>query len=190
MEIESTALPGVVLLKPRVFHDARGYFYEAFSQRDFHQKVAPISFVQDNVSHSSYGVVRGLHFQLPPHAQSKLVQVLHGKILDVAVDIRVGSPTFGKHVSAILSQDNHHQLFIPRGFAHGFVALSDEVIVSYKCDNHYCKEAEGAIIWNDPALQIQWSIESQQAILSPKDLLHPTLQEAPQLFEYEQNLYP
>ncbi|HBI58575.1 MAG TPA: dTDP-4-dehydrorhamnose 3,5-epimerase, partial [Porphyromonadaceae bacterium] len=137
MEIIKTDIPGVVILEPRIFRDSRGYFFESFSQRDFFDKVAPVEFVQDNESMSTRGVMRGLHFQRPPHAQAKLVRCVRGRVLDVAVDIRVGSPTYGRHVAVELTEDNHRQFFIPRGFAHGFAVLSDEAVFQYKCDNYY-----------------------------------------------------
>ena len=175
MEIIKTAIEGVVIIEPRLFKDDRGYFFESFSQREFTEKVRKVDFVQDNESKSSYGVLRGLHFQKPPYAQSKLVRVIKGSVLDVAVDIRKGSPTFGKHVSVELTEDNHRQFFIPRGFAHGFSVLSEEVIFQYKCDNFYHPEAEGAIAWNDPDLGIEWRVPCKSIILSKKDRVHPLL---------------
>ena len=148
MEVIKTAIDGVVIIEPRIFKDARGYFFESFSEREFVEKVCKTTFVQDNESYSSYGVVRGLHFQKPPYTQSKLVRVIKGSVLDVAVDIRKGSSTFGKHVAVELTEDNHRQLFIPRGFAHGFAVLSDEVLFQYKCDNFYAPQADGGILWN------------------------------------------
>lgn len=189
MEIIRTEIEGVVILEPRVICDERGYFFEAFSQREFDEKVAPVRFVQDNESKSSYGVVRGLHFQKGRHSQSKLVRVVKGAVLDVAVDIRKGSPTFGKYVAVELSQDNHRQLFIPRGFAHGFSVLTPEVIFQYKCDNFYCRESEGAIAWDDPQLSIDWRIPTDKIILSPKDRQNGNLAEADYLFDYNENLY-
>ncbi|MBR2326391.1 MAG: dTDP-4-dehydrorhamnose 3,5-epimerase [Alistipes sp.] len=189
MEVIKSDIEGVVIIEPRIFEDSRGYFFESFSEREFVEKVCNTHFVQDNESKSSFGVVRGLHFQLPPHAQSKLVRVVKGAVLDVAVDVRVGSPTFGKHVAVELSAENHRQLFIPRGFAHGFAVLSDEVIFQYKCDNFYAPQSEGAIAWNDPALGIDWRIPVEKVILSAKDALHPTLAEAKELFDYNTNLY-
>ena len=177
MEIIHTAIDGVVIIEPRLFKDERGYFFESFSQRDF------------NESKSSYGVLRGLHFQKPPFAQSKLVRVIKGSVLDVAVDIRKGSPTFGQHVAVELTEDNHRQFFIPRGFAHGFSVLSDEVIFQYKCDNFYAPQSEGAIAWNDPALKIDWKIPADKVILSEKDKHHPLLAEADGLFNYHEDLY-
>ena len=189
MEIIETDIAGVVILEPRLFRDARGYFFESFSQRVFEEKVLRTTFVQDNESRSSYGVLRGLHFQKPPHAQSKLVRVISGAVLDVAVDIRRGSPTFGRHVAVELSGENHRQLFIPRGFAHGFAVLSEEVVFQYKCDNYYAPQSEGALAWNDPALEIDWRIPAGDVLLSDKDKKHPFLEEAPDLFEYRDNLY-
>ena len=159
-----------------VFGDDRGYFFESFSRRDFSRLTGlDIDFVQDNQSLSRHGVVRGLHFQKGEHAQAKLVRVLKGEILDVAVDIRPGSPTFGRHVAVVLSSDNFRQLFIPRGFAHGFAVISDEAVVAYKTDNYYCREAEGAILWNDPALGIDWKLPASEIILSEKDRMNPPL---------------
>ena len=175
MNIVETAIPGVVIIEPRIFEDARGYFFESFNQREFEEKVGKICFVQDNESKSSYGVVRGLHFQKGEHAQSKLVRVVKGAVLDVAVDIRKGSPTFGKWVSVELTEDNHRQCFIPKGFAHGFSVLSKEVIFQYKCDNFYAPQSEGAIAWNDPDLNIDWRIPADKIILSAKDSNHPLL---------------
>jgi dTDP-4-dehydrorhamnose 3,5-epimerase len=169
MKITTTAIEGVVILEPKVFGDERGYFFESFSQREFEEKVCKTTFVQDNESSSRYGVLRGLHFQKPPHAQAKLVRVVKGKVLDIAVDIRKGSPTFGHHVSIELSGENKRQLFIPRGFAHGFAVLSDEVVFQYKCDNYYVPHSEGGILWNDPALGIDWKLPEEDVILSEKD---------------------
>ena len=184
MQIIPTSIPEVVIIEPRIFRDGRGYFFESFSEQRFADLVTPTHFVQDNESRSSYGVVRGLHFQLPPHAQAKLVRVVRGRVLDVAVDVRVGSPTFGKHVAVELSEDNHRMLFLPRGFAHGFSVLSDEAIFQYKCDNYYAPKAEGAIAWDDPALGIDWQLPAEAICLSEKDSKHPRLAEAPQLFDY------
>ena len=158
MEVIKTAIEGVFIIEPRLFKDDRGYFFESFSQREFNEKVRKVNFVQDNESKSSYGVLRGLHFQKPPYAQSKLVRVIKGAVLDVAVDIRKGSPTFGKYVSVELTEDNHRQFFIPRGFAHGFSVLTDEVIFQYKCDNFYAPQSEGALAWDDPDLGIDWRV--------------------------------
>lgn len=189
MEIIKTAIEGVVIIEPRLFKDERGYFFESFSQREFNEKVRKIHFVQDNESKSSYGVLRGLHFQKPPFAQSKLVRVIRGAVLDVAVDIRIGSPTFGQHVAVELTEDNHRQFFIPRGFAHGFSVLTDEVIFQYKCDNFYAPQSEGAIAWNDPDLAIDWKIPSQQIILSDKDSHHSRLKEIESPFHFQDPLY-
>lgn len=189
MEVIKTELEGVVILEPRLFKDDRGYFFESFSQREFDEKVRPVKFVQDNESKSVYGVLRGLHFQKPPFAQSKLVRVIQGAVLDVAVDIRVGSSTYGKHVAVELTAENHRQLFIPRGFAHGFSVLTDEVVFQYKCDNFYAPQSEGAIAWNDPALGIDWRIPEASVILSEKDKHHPLLKDLPETFYYSEDLY-
>ena len=189
MNVIKTDLDGVVIIEPRIFNDDRGYFFESFSERDFFANVREIHFVQDNESKSSYGVLRGLHFQKPPFAQSKLVRVLKGPVLDVAVDIRVGSPTFGKYLAVELSADNHRQFFIPRGFAHGFSVLSDEVIFQYKCDNFYAPQYEGAIAWNDPSLNIDWRIPADDVVLSEKDKKHPLLKDAEWLFNFNDVLY-
>ena len=177
MKITTTAIVGVVILEPEVFGDERGYFLESFSQREFEEKVCKTTFVQDNESSSRYGVLRGLHFQKPPHAQAKLVRVVKGKVLDIAVDIRKGSPTFGHHVSIELSGENKRQLFIPRGFAHGFAVLSDEVVFQYKCDNYYVPHSEDGILWNDPALGIDWKLPEEDVILSEKDKKNVLLNE-------------
>lgn len=189
MNIIKTDIPEVVIVEPKVFGDHRGYFFESFSERDFDAQVRQVRFVQDNESKSCYGVVRGLHFQLPPHAQSKLVRVVKGKVLDVAVDIRKGSPTFGRHVAVELSEDNRRQLFIPRGFAHGFAVLSDEVVFQYKCDDFYHPECEGAVAWNDPALGIDWGVPEDKIVLSAKDQTHPFLEDAEVLFDYDVDYY-
>ena len=177
MEVIKTAIEGVVILEPRIFKDVRGYFFESFSQREFEEKVCETTFVQDNESRSCYGVLRGLHFQKPPFAQSKLVRVINGAVLDVAVDIRKGSPTFGQYISVELTGENHRQFFIPKGFAHGFAVLSEEVIFQYKCYNFYSPEYEGAITWDDPDLNIDWHIPVNKIILSEKDRRHPRLNE-------------
>ena len=169
MNIIKTDIEGVVIIEPKVFGDSRGFFFESYSQRDFNSLVGEVNFVQDNESKSCYGVIRGLHFQKPPFEQSKLVRVVKGKVLDVAVDIREGSPTFGKHVAVELSEENHRQLFIPKGFAHGFSVLSEEAVFQYKCDNFYAPEYEGAIAWDDPALGIDWRIPVDKVIISEKD---------------------
>lgn len=169
MNVIKTEIEGVVIIEPKIFGDERGYFFESFSQREFEEKVCKTVFVQDNESKSGYGVLRGLHFQKPPYAQSKLVRVVKGRVLDVAVDIRENSPTFGKHISVELSGENKRQFFIPRGFAHGFVVLSEEAVFQYKCDNYYAPDYEDGILWNDPALNIDWQIPEEDVILSEKD---------------------
>lgn len=189
MEIVRTSIPDVLILEPRVFRDARGYFFESWSQRDFDALVRPVRFVQDNESCSSYGVVRGLHFQKGAFSQSKLVRVVEGTVLDVAVDIRRGSPTFGMHVAVELSAESHRQLFIPRGFAHGFSVLSERVVFQYKCDSYYAPQAESAIAWDDPALGIDWRIPKEDVVLSAKDSCHPLLSDCPDLFDYGTDLY-
>lgn len=176
MNIIKTAIEGLVIIEPRVFGDSRGYFFESYNARDFAQ-VADITFVQDNESRSCYGVVRGLHFQKPPYAQSKLVRVVEGRVLDVAVDIRRNSPTYGQHVSIELTADNHRQLFLPQGMAHGFAVLSETAVFQYKCDNLYHPESEGAIAWNDPTLAIDWHLPAADVILSDKDKNHPSFHE-------------
>ena len=189
MEVIKTALEGVVIIEPRVFKDARGYFFESFSQREFDEKVRPIQFVQDNESMSTYGVMRGLHYQRMPYTQSKLVRCVKGAVLDVAVDIRKGSPTFGQHVAVELSEDNHRQLFIPRGFAHGFAVLSDVAVFQYKCDNFYHPESDAGIQLMDEALGIDWRIPMEQAILSEKDLRHAKLGDVALDFHINDKLY-
>lgn len=189
MNIIKTEIDGVVIIEPRLFKDDRGYFFESYSEKDFNAQVREIRFVQDNESKSSYGVLRGLHFQKPPYAQSKLVRVIKGAVLDVTVDIRKGSPTFGKHVAVELTEDNHRQFFIPRGFAHGFSVLTPEVIFQYKCDNFYAPQSEGALAWDDPDLGIDWRIPSDKIILSEKDRHHPRLKDAEWLFDYNEQLY-
>ena len=183
MNIIKTNIEGVVVIEPRVFEDERGYFFESFSEREFCAEVCDCHFVQSNEAKSSFGVVRGLHFQLPPHAQSKLVRVAKGRVLDVAVDIRKSSPTFGKYVAVELSSDNHRQIFIPHGFAHGYSVLSEEAVVEYKCDSYYAPESEGAIAWDDAALAIDWQIPTERVVLSAKDKNHSTLAECETLFE-------
>ena len=183
MNIIKTNIEGVVVIEPRVFEDERGYFFESFSEREFCAEVCDCHFVQSNEAKSSFGVVRGLHFQLPPHAQSKLVRVAKGRVLDVAVDIRKSSPTFGKYVAVELSSDNHRQIFIPHGFAHGYSVLSEEAVVEYKCDSYYAPESEGAIAWDDAALAIDWQIPTEKVVLSAKDKNHSTLAECETLFE-------
>ena len=189
MEVIKTEIDGVVIIEPRIFKDDRGYFYESFSQREFEEKVCRTTFVQDNQSKSSYGVVRGLHFQKPPYSQSKLVRCIKGAVLDVAVDIRKGSPTFGKYVAVELTEDNHRQFFVPRGFAHGFAVLSEEAVFQYKCDNFYNKESEGSVAWNDPQLGIDWRIPAEKVLLSEKDKLSKGFTDADYLFDYNEKLY-
>jgi len=177
MNVLKTAIEGVFILEPRLFKDARGYFFESFNQREFDEKVGRTVFVQDNESKSSYGVVRGLHIQKPPYTQSKLVRVVKGAVLDVAVDVRKGSPTFGQHVSVELTEDNHRQFFIPKGFLHGFSVLSEEVVFQYKCDDFYAPASEGAVAWDDSDLGIDWRIPADKVILSEKDKHHPRLKD-------------
>lgn len=189
MNIIETEIEGVVILEPRIFKDDRGYFYESFSQREFEEKVCQTTFVQDNQSMSVYGVVRGLHFQKPPYCQSKLVRCIKGAVLDVAVDIRKGSPTFGKYVAVELTEENHRQFFIPRGFAHGFAVLSDEAVFQYKCDNYYNKESEGAIAWDDATIGVDWRIPTENVILSEKDKMSKPISGNGYLFDYNEKLY-
>ena len=189
MKVIKTAIDEVVIIEPDVFGDSRGYFFESYSQKKFDELVRPIRFVQDNESKSRYGVLRGLHFQKGKDAQSKLVRVVKGRVLDVAVDIRKSSPTFGKYVAVELTEDNHRQLFIPRGFAHGFSVLSEEVIFQYKCDNLYAPHAEGAIAWNDPEIGIDWQLPIDDVLLSAKDAAHPMLKDATDLFDYNVDYY-
>lgn len=189
INVIQTEIPGVVIIEPKVFGDERGYFFESWSQKDFDEQVRPIKFVQDNESKSSYGVLRGLHFQKGKHAQSKLVRVVKGKVLDVAVDIRKGSPTFGKHVAVELTEDNHRQFFVPRGFAHGFVVLSETAVFQYKCDNLYAPTEEGALAWDDPEIGIDWGVPADKVILSAKDKVHPMLKESTELFDYNLDYY-
>lgn len=195
MEIIQTAIPGVLIIEPRVFKDARGYFFESFSQREFDEKVTPIlghtiRFVQDNESMSSYGVMRGLHFQRMPYTQSKLVRCVKGAVLDVAVDIRKGSPTYGQHVAVELTEENHRQFLVPRGFAHGFAVLSETAVFQYKCDEFYAPQADGGISIKDDSLGIDWKIPTDQAILSEKDTKHALLKDFDSPFSYNDNLYP
>ena len=177
MEVIKTSIDGVFIIEPRIFEDSRGYFFESFSQREFEEKIGPINFVQDNESKSSYGVMRGLHFQRPPFTQSKLVRCVKGAVLDVAVDIRKGSPTYGQHVAVELTEDNHRQFFIPKGFAHGFAVLSEIAVFQYKCDEFYHPEADGGISILDDSLGIDWHIPTEKALLSDKDTKHPSLKE-------------
>ena len=189
INVIQTEIPGVVIIEPKVFGDERGYFFESWSQKDFDEQVRPIKFVQDNESKSCYGVLRGLHFQKGNYSQSKLVRVVRGKVLDVAVDIRKGSPTFGKWVSCELTEDNHRQFFIPRGFAHGFVVLSEEAVFQYKCDNLYAPQEEGALAWDDPDIGIEWGVPFDKIILSAKDKVHPCLKDSKELFDYNIDYY-
>ena len=173
MEIIKTAIEGLLIIKPTVYGDMRGYFFNSYNEKEFREAVGEIHFVQDNESKSHKGVIRGLHFQLPPHAQAKLITCVHGRVLDVAVDLRKDSPTYGRYVTAELSQENHLQFFIPRGFAHGFVALEPDSVIQYKCDNYYAPGMEGGISVYDPDLAIDWKIDQSKAILSEKDKKHP-----------------
>ena len=189
MNVIKTEIDDVIIIEPKLFGDKRGYFFESFSQREFDEKVAPIlghtiNFVQDNESMSSYGVMRGLHFQRPPFTQSKLVRCVKGSVLDVAVDIRKGSPTYGQHVAVELTEDNHRQFFVPRGFAHGFAVLSEAAVFQYKCDEFYHPEADGGISILDESLGIDWTIPMEKAILSEKDMKHPLLKDFVSPFEY------
>ena len=188
INIIPTEIKEVIIIEPKIYGDDRGYFFESFSQQEFVENICETHFVQDNESKSKYGVIRGLHFQKPPFSQSKLVRVVTGKVLDIALDIRKGSPTFGKHVAVELSAENKRQLFVPRGFAHGFAVLSKEVIFQYKCDNYYAPEEERGILWSDPTLQIDWKIPHQDIILSQKDKENPLLSEAFH-FDFNINLY-
>lgn len=188
MEVIKTAIEGVVIIEPRIFKDSRGYFFESFSQREFDEKVCPITFVQDNESKSSYGVMRGLHFQRPPYTQSKLVRCVRGTVLDVAVDIRKGSPTYGKHVAVELTEENHRQFYIPKGFAHGFAVLSDIAIFQYKCDDFYHPESDGGISILDGSLGIDWKIPIEKANLSEKDTKHALLKDFDSPFEINVSL--
>ncbi len=189
MNVIETSIPGVVIIEPRIFKDARGYFFESYSKKEFDEKVRPVDFVQDNESCSTYGVMRGLHFQRPPFAQSKLVRCVKGRVLDVAVDIRKGSPTYGRHVAVELTEDNHRQFFIPRGFAHGFAVLSDIAVFQYKCDNCYHPEADGGISIQDESLGIDWQIDQTKAILSEKDLRHSVLAGFDSPFDFNTDQY-
>lgn len=184
MEIIKTEIEGLLIIEPRIFQDARGYFFESFSQREFEEKVGAVHFVQDNESMSTYGVMRGLHFQRPPYTQSKLVRCVSGKVLDVAVDIRKGSPTYGQHVAVELTGENHRQFFIPKGFAHGFAVLSERAVFQYKCDEFYHPEADAGISILDESLQIDWRIPAEAAILSDKDTRHALLKDFDSPFSY------
>ena len=195
MEIIKTNIEGVLIIEPRVFNDPRGYFFESFSQREFDEKVTPIlghtiNFVQDNESMSSYGVMRGLHFQTMPYTQSKLVRCVRGSVLDVAVDIRKGSPTYGQHVAVELTDDNHRQFFVPRGFAHGFAVLSETAVFQYKCDNFYAPANDGGVSIKDDSLGIDWRIPTDKALLSEKDTRHALLRDFDSPFSIDMDLYP
>ncbi len=181
MNVIKTELDGVVIIEPKVFGDARGYFFESYHADRYKEAGIDCDFIQDNESKSKYGVLRGLHYQMPPYIQAKLVRVVQGSVLDIAVDIREGSPTFGKHVAVELSAENKRQLFVPRGFAHGFVVLSEEVIFTYKCDNLYMPSCERGILFNDPALGIDWQVKIEDMLLSDKDRVNPLLCEADKL---------
>ena len=189
MRVIGTSIPDVVIVEPDVFGDVRGYFFESYSQRRFDEAVRPVRFVQDNESKSRYGVLRGLHSQKGEYAQSKLVRVVAGRVLDVAVDIRRGSPTFGKYVAVELTAENRRQLFIPRGFAHGFSVLSEEAVFQYKCDNPYAPQAEGAVAWDDPDIGIDWRLPAEAILLSAKDAANPRLRDAADLFDYNKDYY-
>ena len=195
MNVIQTNIPGVLIIEPRVFKDSRGYFFESFSERDFNEAMIPIlghgiKFVQDNESMSSYGVMRGLHFQTMPYTQSKLVRCVKGAVLDVAVDIRKGSPTYGQHVAVELTEDNHRQLFVPRGFAHGFAVLSETAVFQYKCDNYYAPANDGGISIKDDSLGIDWRIPTENALLSEKDTKHALLKDFDSPFSIDMDLYP
>lgn len=189
MNVIKTDIEGVVVIEPKVFDDARGYFFESYSKRRFDEAVRPVEFVQDNESMSTRGVIRGLHFQRPPFSQSKLVRCVRGAVLDVVVDIRRGSPTYGSHVAVELTGENRRQLFVPRGFAHGFAVLSDEAVFQYKCDNYYHPESEGGISIADRSLGIDWRIDPAEAILSEKDLRNPMLRDFESPFDITVSLY-
>lgn len=190
IEVKKTDIEGVLIIEPKVFGDARGYFLESFNAKEFAEKTGlNITFVQDNESMSSYGVMRGLHFQNPPYTQSKLVRCVKGAVLDVAVDIRKGSPTYGKHVTVELTEDNHRQFFVPRGFAHGFAVLSDVAVFQYKCDNFYAPQADGGISILDNSLDIDWKIPIDKALLSDKDTKHALLKDFDSPFDYNVSLY-
>ncbi|MBQ8066046.1 MAG: dTDP-4-dehydrorhamnose 3,5-epimerase [Prevotella sp.] len=182
MDFKKTKIEGLYIIEPRVFNDARGYFFEAWKKQEFEEHIGPVDFIQDNESKSSYGVLRGLHYQKGDYSQAKLVRVIKGRVLDVAVDIRRSSPTFGQHVMVELSDENKRQFFIPRGFAHGFLVLSDEAVFTYKVDNAYAPQAEAGIRWNDPELAIEWPIDLSQVMTSDKDLRQPLFRDA-ELFD-------
>ena len=189
MEVIKTDIEGVVIIEPRIFADSRGYFFESYSKKEFDEKVRPVDFVQDNESCSSYGVMRGLHFQAPPFTQSKLVRCVKGRVLDVAVDIRRGSPTGGRHVAVELAEDHPREVFVPRGVAHGFAVLSDIAVFQYKCDNYYAPQVDGGISILDTSLGIDWLIDPDKAILSEKDMRHPMLSDFDSPFDYHTDLY-
>ena len=190
IEVKTTDIEGVLIIEPKVFGDARGYFLESFNAKEFAEKTGlNINFVQDNESMSSYGVMRGLHFQNPPYTQSKLVRCVRGAVLDVAVDIRKGSPTYGKWVSCELTENNHRQFFVPRGFAHGFAVLSETAVFQYKCDNFYAPQADGGISILDSSLGIDWKIPTEKALLSDKDTKHALLKDFDSPFDYNVSLY-
>ena len=195
INVIKTEIDGVVIIEPKVFGDARGYFFESFSERDFNEAMTPIlghgiKFVQDNESMSSYGVMRGLHFQTMPYTQSKLVRCVKGAVLDVAVDIRKGSPTYGQHVAVELTEDNHRQFFVPRGFAHGFAVLSETAVFQYKCDNFYAPANDGGVSIVDDSLGIDWRIPVENALRSEKDTKHDLLKDFDSPFSIDMNLYP
>ena len=195
INVIKTEIDGVVIIEPKVFGDARGYFFESFSERDFNEAMTQIlghgiKFVQDNESMSSYGVMRGLHFQTMPYTQSKLVRCVKGAVLDVAVDIRKGSPTYGQHVAVELTEDNHRQFFVPRGFAHGFAVLSETAVFQYKCDNFYAPANDGGVSIVDDSLGIDWRIPVEKALLSEKDTKHELLKDFDSPFSIDMNLYP
>lgn len=189
INVIKTDIEGVVIIEPKVFGDSRGYFFESWSQKDFDELLRPVKFVQDNESMSTYGVMRGLHFQRPPYTQSKLVRCVKGAVLDVAVDIRKGSPTYGQHVAVELTEDNHRQFFVPRGFAHGFAVLSETAVFQYKCDNFYAPQADGGISILDESLGIDWRIPTDKAILSEKDTKHKCLKNFDSPFSITEDLY-
>ena len=190
MNVIKTSIDGVVIIEPRIFKDARGYFFESFNQEEFEKKVCHTRFVQDNESMSVYGVMRGLHFQRPPFTQSKLVRCVKGAVLDVALDIRKGSSTYGEHVAVELTEDNHRQFFVPRGFAHGFAVLSQTAVFQYKCDNFYVPEADGGVSIVDSSLSIDWKIDADKALLSEKDAKHALLKDFNSPFSIDMDLYP
>lgn len=183
MDIIKTEFPGLLIIKPKVFEDTRGYFFESYNKSKL-EALKNIDFVQDNQSKSTYGTIRGLHYQLEPYAQSKLIRVISGKILDVVLDIREKSPTYGQHFSIELSCINKQQLFIPKGYAHGFSVLSDTAIVLYKTDQYYNPESERGINYNDPELKIDWKIDLKEALVSSKDKVHPMFREADKNFKF------